>query len=305
VLLRFVIRKVGGRAGVAVCRCAVCVVVAVVLVLMGLPSAASATSVSVWKRYVALGDSYASGPGIPVQRIDPMDCQRSTGNYPARLAGILDINDFTDVSCGGARTEDMTAAQPLPRGPTPPQFDALRADTDLVTVTLGGNDINIGDLWVSCARLGPADPLGNPCARQATIGGVDLYEQRIATAAPKIAHVLEGIRQRSPRAKVLLVGYLRVLPSALGCYPLFPIARGDVPYVDGVEQRLNAMLATQASSHGAVFVDTYTRSPGHDACQQPTAKWVEGTSPTSPASPVHPNALGMQHVANFTRDALT
>ncbi len=101
---------------------------------------------------------------------------------------------------------------------------------------------------------------------------------------------------------MLLVGYLRVLPSALGCYPLVPIARGDVPYVDGVEQRLNAMLAYQAHAHGAVFVDTYTRSQGHDACQQSAAKWVEGTAPTSPASPFHPNALGMQQVAKFTQD---
>jgi hypothetical protein len=74
--------------------------------------------------------------------------------------------------------------------------------------------------------------------------------------------------------------------------------------VDGVEQRLNAMLADQASNHGAVFVDSYARSLGHDVCQQPAVKWVEGTTTTSPASPVHPNALGMQKVADFTMDML-
>jgi lysophospholipase L1-like esterase len=290
-------------AGVAVSCRAVCVVAAVVLMLAGLPRTASATPVSAW-RYVALGDSYASGPGIPVQRVDQVGCQRSTRNYPARLAAALGISDYTDVSCGGARTEDMTAAQPVPQGPNPPQFAALTPVTDLVTVTLGGNDINIGDLWMSCARLGPTDPLGNPCQRQATVNGTDLYRQRIAIAAPKIAQVLESIRQHAPRAKVLLVGYLRVLPMALGCYPLVPIARGDVPYVDGVEQQLNAMLAAQAHNHGAVFVDTYTRSQDHDACQPPTLKWVEGTTPTSPASPIHPNALGMQQVATLAQDLL-
>jgi hypothetical protein len=84
---------------------------------------------------VALGDSYASGPGIPVQRVDPVGCQRSTHNYPARLAAALGISDYTDVSCGGARSEDMTAAQPVPQGPNPPQFAALTPDTDLVTIT--------------------------------------------------------------------------------------------------------------------------------------------------------------------------
>jgi lysophospholipase L1-like esterase len=200
------------------------------------------------QHYVALGDSYTSGPGIPEQRADPIGCQRSTHNYPAMLAQGLGIRDYTDVSCGGARTDDMTAPQPVRWGPNPPQFDALRPDTDLVTLTIGGNYINLGDLWVTCALLGPTDPSGDPCQRHATAGGTDLYAQRIAVAAPRVGQVLEGIRQRSPRATVLLVGYLRLLPSATGCYPAFPIARGDVRYVDGVEQQLTAMLTDQAST---------------------------------------------------------
>lgn len=274
------------------------------LALLGVSHSAAATTVGVSKRYVALGDSYASGPGIPVQRADPVGCERSTHNYPARLATALGIGHYTDVSCGGARTDHMTVSQPVRLGPNPPQFDALTPDTDLVTVTVGGNDINIGDLWLTCARLGATDPLGNPCQRQALAGGTDVYTQRIAAAAPKVARVLEGIRARSPHARVLVVGYLRVLPPAGGSCPAFPIARRDVPYVDGVEQRLNAMLADQASNHGAVFVDSYARSRGHDACQQPEVKWVEGTTTTSPASPLHPNALGMHEVADFTMDML-
>ncbi|HSZ31439.1 MAG TPA: SGNH/GDSL hydrolase family protein [Pseudonocardiaceae bacterium] len=289
-------------------RRVVVAVAAATLTLLGLPTTAVATTVGAPKRYVALGDSYASGPGIP-ERADPVGCQRSTHNYPALLAAALRIRDVTDVSCGGARTDNMTVPQPVQLGSNPPQvnppqFTALTADTDLVTVTIGGNDINIGDLWVTCARLGATDPFGNPCQRQATAGGTDLYAQRIAAAAPKVARVLEGIRARSPRATVLLVGYLRILPPVLGCYPVFPIARGDVPYVDGVQQRLTAMVASQAVTHGAVFVDSYARSLGHDACQPTGVKWVEGTTPTSPASPMHPNALGMQEVAAVTLDTL-
>jgi lysophospholipase L1-like esterase len=189
-------------------------VAATVLALLGFPNSAAATTVSVSKRYVALGDSYASGPGIPVQRADPVGCQRSTHNYPARLAAALGISNYTDVSCGGARTDNMTVSQPVRLGPHPPQFNALTPDTDLVTVTIGGNDINIGDLWLTCARLGATDPLGNPCERQAIADGTDLYTKRIAAAAPKVARVLEGIRAHSPHARVLVVGYLRVLPPA-------------------------------------------------------------------------------------------
>lgn len=288
----------------------VVVTAATMLTLFGLAATgvvqttATAQTASSPQHYVALGDSYAAGPLIPEQRIDPIGCGRSTHNYPALVARALGIRDYTDVSCSGAKTDNMTAPQPVPLGTNPPQFDALAPDTDLVTVTISGNDIGFTDIIVTCTRLSSTDPLGNPCERQATAGGTDLYAQRIAAAASKVAGVLEGIRQRSPRATVLLVGYLRILPPTGGCYPVFPIARGDVPYLDGVQQQLTAMIADQASNHGTIFVDSYAGSLGHDTCQLPGAKWVEGVVTTSPAYLVHPNATGMQAVAAFTLDTL-
>jgi lysophospholipase L1-like esterase len=278
---------------------------ATLLALVALPASSGAAIGKSPMHYVALGDSYTAGPVIPVQRVDPIGCERSTSNYPALLAGTLHIRDYTDVSCSGAKTVNMTAPQTVPLGINPPQFDALRPDTDLVTLTISGNDIGFTEIIFTCARLSATDPFGNPCEREATAGGGDFYAQRIADAAPKVAQVLAGIRARSPHAAVLLVGYLRILPPEVGCYPVFPVARGDVPYLDGLEQQLNAMLADQAGSHGAAFVDSYKRSLGHDACELPGTKWVEGTVPTSPAAPVHPNAIGMQEVATFALDTLT
>lgn len=257
---------------------------------------------------MALGDSYAAGPWIPVQRTDALGCGRSTHNYPTLVAEALGVADFTDVSCSGAKTNHMTAPQQGPLlggGTNPPQFEALAPNTDLVTVTIGGNDVGFSDILDTCTRLSPTDPQGNPCERQATASGTDRYAQRITAAAPKVAEVLKGIQQRSPSATVVLVGYLRFLPPAVGCYPDFPIARGDVPYLDKVLQhQLNAMLAEQANMHNAVFIDSYARSLDHDACQLPGTKWVEGVIPTSPAYPVHPNARGMQAAATYTLDML-
>jgi lysophospholipase L1-like esterase len=278
---------------------------ATVLALVGFPASSGAAIGKSPKHYVALGDSYTSGPVIPVQRIDPIGCERSTNNYPALLARTLRIHDYTDVSCSGAKTVNMTAPQTVPLGVNPPQFDALRRDTDFVTLTIGGNDLGFTEIIFTCVQLSVTDPFGNPCQREATAGGGDFYAQRIAETAPKVAQVLAGIRARSPHATVLLVGYLRILPPSVGCYPVFPIARGDVPYLDGLEQRFNTMLADQAFSHGAAFVDSYGGSTGHDACKLlPGQKWVEGTVPTSPAAPVHPNAIGMQQVAAFARETL-
>ncbi len=279
--------------------------IATVLAALGIPASAAAKTLALPRRYVALGDSYTAGPLIPIQRPDPVGCERSTNNYPSLLAAALAIRDFTDVSCSGAKTDNMTAAQSvLLLDTNPPQFNALRPDTDLVTLTISGNDIGFTEIIYTCARVAALDPLGNPCQREATAGGSDINAQRIAAVAPKVAAVLEGIHQRSPHATVLLVGYLRILPPTRGCYPVMPIARGDVPYLDGVQQQLTGMLASQAFRHGAFFVDSYARSLGRDACQPPGVKWVEAVTPTSPAAPVHPNAAGMQAVADFALDTL-
>jgi GDSL-like Lipase/Acylhydrolase family len=70
-----------------------------------------------------------------------------------------------------------------------------------------------------------------------------------------------------------------------------------VPYLRGIELKLNRMLAAVAAANGATYVDTYTASIGHDACQAPDKKWVEGLVPTSVAAPFHPNALGEKGMA--------
>ncbi len=89
-----------------------------------------------------------------------------------------------------------------------------------------------------------------------------------------------------------------ILPnSGDGCWPLVPVSFGDVPYLRGVELELNQMLASEAAANGATFINTYTDSIGHDACQPAGTKWVEGLIPTSPAAPFHPNQLGEEHMA--------
>lgn len=255
-------------------------------------------------RYVALGDSFAAGPFIPVQRLDPIGCARSTNNYPALLARRLQVGQFVDVSCSGAQTEDMTGTQMVPFGSNPPQFNALTEDTDLVTVSISGNDIGFSDIIVTCGRLSFTDPAGNPCERQAKAGGGDAYAEAVDAAAPLLADVLDGITERSPDATVALVGYLRILPPAVGCFPVVPIARGDVPYLDGIQRQLTEMMAEQADKADVIFVDPYAQSLGHDVCQPPGPKWVEGIIPTAPAFPVHPNATGMREVAGFVATGL-
>jgi lysophospholipase L1-like esterase len=272
----------------------------VVTLLLGLFMAAPASAEpwhGAYRSYVALGDSYTSGPGIPDQTGMPAGCARSNQNYPALLAKWLRVPDFTDVSCGGARTVDMTAPQQVLGGPNPPQLNALRKDTELVTVMIGGNDMGFGEILATCGRLAAGEPLGNPCERHYNEGGTDQIAARIKATGPKVGAVLDGIRKRSPHAHIVLVGYLRLLPPKGSCLPRVPFAQGDGPYFDASARRLNSELSDQARKHRVTYVNPYPFSYGHDACQQPEDKWVEGLTPTSPAATMHPNAKGMKAVA--------
>lgn len=255
-----------------------------------------------YQRYVALGDSFAAVGTLTNIRTDPIGCARATDNYPSGVAARIRPRQFVDVSCGGARIPDLTAPQDVPFGPNPAQFDALTPDTDLVTVSIGGNDFGFGEIIQTCARLSVGDPFGAPCKRHYTSGG-DVLGERIAALAPRIGEVVAQIRQRSPRADVVVVGYLRILPPRGGCWPLVPIAYGDVAHFAGVQDRLNAAIGQAATAAGADFVNPGVTT-GHDVCQLPHLKWVEGFIPTSLSVPVHPNARGQAHVAALTAAAL-
>src|SRR5688572_4758431 len=102
--------------------------------------------------YVALGDSYAAGPLIPLQE-EPWGCLKSTNNYAKHVAARLQV-DLRDATCSGADTNDMTNAQGVFPEANPPQFDRLDAGVDLVTLQIGGNDIGFGNIAETCARAG-------------------------------------------------------------------------------------------------------------------------------------------------------
>ncbi len=250
--------------------------------------------------YVALGDSYTSAPLVPNQIGEPIDCGRSDRNYPSLVAEAFKVKTFIDVSCGSATTRHMTEPQTgLPLGGTnPPQFNALRRDATLVTVGIGGNDAGLVGVAETCAEMGATQPFGTACRDFYAPGGNDRVAAKIDATKPKIAKVLQGIRQRSPHARVAIVGYPDVLPrDGTNCYPMVPLSPDDVRYIDELILRINAMIAGQAAANDAEFVDTYYDSVGHDVCTLPPTRWFEGIAPTEPAFPLHPNGKGEASMA--------
>ncbi|WNV83433.1 SGNH/GDSL hydrolase family protein [Umezawaea sp. Da 62-37] len=252
--------------------------------------------------YVALGDSAASGPLIPDQDESSPGCLRSSRNWPSVLASALGVAAFRDVTCSGAVADDLEGGQTTFLGAVPPQFDALTPTTDLVTLTIGGNDIGLVATALGCVNPLP-EPVGVSCEARLTAGGTDRLAVRIDAFAAEFGAVLDGVHARSPLAEVVVVGYGTYIRPG-GCYPEQPLWGRDSDYLQAGVDRLNGVFASEAAAHDAEFVDIAPPSAGHDVCAPVPDRWFEGFLPTTAAAPLHPNERGMAGIGTYVADAL-
>jgi lysophospholipase L1-like esterase len=269
---------------------------------VGNPSASSsATRASdlAYPTYVALGDSYTAAPGVP-QTEQESGCLRSNGNYASLVANQLK-SDFVDVSCTGASTVSLVGAQHSADHVHPPQFAALSADTSLVTLGIGGNDLELFQTMVgTCGQFGLNDPDGSPCRDYMKDAGKkkDLLVEKIDKIGDRVRSALKGIHDRAPQARVVLVGYPQPVP-AKGTCRILPIAKGDYPYVRGLVVKLNDALRAAAKKAKADFIDLGKASRGHDICAGPEA-WVNGlNTDLMRALAFHPFAEEQQAAADL------
>jgi len=251
-------------------------------------------------RYVALGDSYSAASGVvPPDPTASPECLRSLLNYPHDIAGQIGAQ-LTDVTCGGAQTKDFFTSQ---YQGVPPQLDAVKKDTQLVTMTIGGNDSNVFiDVIIDCGTAGLSTlGQGSPCKDQY---GSSFDDTIRTTTYPSLVEALRAVRAKAPHAEVAILGYPWVMPPSVGCYPRMPVAEGDVPYVRDIQATLNDAVRRAAAATGVTYVDFSTVSEGHDACQPIGVRWIEpaltGTNPVI----VHPNALGESEMAAQTMTVL-
>lgn len=235
-------------------------------------------------RYVALGDSYSSGPRIPDQT-GPAQCMRSSNNYPSQVARQLSASEFVDVTCAGAETTSVTASQ-FPD--VAPQLDAVTAETDLVTIGLGGNDFNLFITLVGqCAFARAEDPTGAPCRESMNESGQDRLLADIARIGPRMVMVVRQVRRRAPDAQVIVVGYPQIVPARGTCPELLPLAEGDYPWAHSINKALTDMLAGVARRTTTTYVDLWQATAGHDICA--ADPWINGTlDAPGRAAPFHP-----------------
>jgi hypothetical protein len=277
-------------------RLAACALAALGLALVGAPATAEAATPI---RYVAMGDSYSSASGVAPYDPTGVSCTRSLVNYPHDIAAATGAQ-LTDVTCGAAKTKDFFESQ---QPGVAPQLDAVTADTQLVTMTIGGND---SDVFISsiveCGIAGASTGgQGSPCKDRYGSS----FEDTIRNVTyPSLVKALQAVHAKAPHATVAILGYPWILPPTEGCFDKMPVAKGDVPYLRSEQATLNDAVERAAAATGSTYVDMSTVSEGHDACQPIGTRWIEpvlqGTNPVI----VHPNALGEAQMAKQTMATL-
>ncbi|MEX6463002.1 SGNH/GDSL hydrolase family protein [Dietzia cinnamea] len=246
-------------------------------------------------RYVALGDSFAALGPTNAPTSGPEACLRSTRNYPSLLAGDIRPGEFIDATCGGARTVDMTAPQ-IPE--TPPQFDALTAETDLVTLSIGGNDIGFGDI-VGCVMRTARVADGAPCRER--LDGVT--SDALAGLAGRLDDVYAGIRERSPDARIVTTAYLPLVPELDSCDFVDRMSPGDVDWTRSVTERINRVVVDAADRAGAAAVLPDDAASRH-ACAPVAGRYTDFTGIETASHPMHPTAAGHRAMAEAVADVL-
>ncbi|MBW6526424.1 SGNH/GDSL hydrolase family protein [Sphingomonas sp. RHCKR7] len=255
---------------------------AALLALVAAPAVAAPAALTPGSAYVALGSSYAAGAGIGAPAPStPARCGQTVNNYPRLVARRLHL-DLVDASCGGSTTTHLLHAW----DELPAQLDRVTAATRLVTVTIGGNDVHlVGDLArAECvsARAGEARRCARPPAPTAAAW---------ARLERNLAQVAREVRRRAPRARLVFVDYLDMLPArpcATIPYDAVALTRARATY-----RRLARVTAAVARRAGATLLRAGALSRGHDSCS--AEPYAVGRS--NDGASWHPTAAGHAAVA--------
>ncbi|OII65263.1 lipase [Streptomyces sp. CC53] len=231
--------------------------------------AAHADSTTAAVDYVALGDSYSSGVGAGNYDGSSGSCKRTNRAYPALWAAANAPSSFAFTACSGARTTDVTANQ---LGP-------LNGGTDLVSLTVGGNDAGFADVMTTCV-------LNSEATCIARVNEAKNYVD--STLPARLDTTYSAIRSKAPSAHVVVLGYPRFYKLNGSC--VAGLTENERRAINGGADHLNAALAKRAADHGFTFADVAPAFTGHEICSG--ASWLHSVNWLNIGESYHPTANG-------------
>ncbi|WP_455835312.1 SGNH/GDSL hydrolase family protein [Pseudarthrobacter siccitolerans] len=223
--------------------------------------------------YVALGDSYTAGTGAGTfPALTP--CIKTPGGYVDVVEETRRVNLVVNAACHGSLLTYDPDIQHDPRIPyVHQQIDvlitsgALTADTELVTLTAGANDVGVTGVLVTCLTQSP----------QACLAAVQASAAFFPEMQTKLVAALQRIRTAAPNAEIVVFGYPRLFD------PTIPFAQIDPGVLNAINTAVDALndsieAAVNYSGTGAVFVDVTNRFKGHAVNSD--NPWIFFTAPS-------------------------
>jgi len=256
-----------------------------VLALVAVPSSAAASQAADVGDYVALGDSYSSGVGTGVYDPASGACARSPLSYPPLWVAEHHPASFGFAACSGARTADVLASQ----------ISALQPGTDLVTITIGGNDAGFGPVLRTCTTAAT----DGTCF--AAVDAAESFEQSVLR--DRLARTYAAIRQGAPHAQVVVLGYPRPFDLAPSCAdPQVPNVARRTKLNEGADV-LDGVIQSVSQQFGFYVGDVRGQFADHGVCS--TDPWINGPSVPTVVGPYHPNQEGYRNGYLAALDVVT
>lgn len=278
--------------------------------------------------YVALGDSYSSGEGVPPflpgSDTGTDECHRSAGAYPELLVkhhqGTSLPTKVSFWACSGSLISDFSNNNHM--WGEPPQLTRLEeSEPTLVTLSIGGNDIGFAHIGATCLKVNATvfKPLNGQFVENCrkTLNKPTMEKIQNLQLAPLYAK----IHEKAPHAEVYVMGYPRVLPAAptsdcqaqayredgrkatgdpfdqnatdgfIGIETR--IGKDDAAWMDTVIERLDQKIQSEAAKAGFHYVDVLNAFEGHDICSNNTdpsdRPWAHGLVLNSNSNATPPN----------------
>jgi Tol biopolymer transport system component len=281
------------------------------------------------RSYVALGDSYSAGEGVEPYYIDPNtnwanECHRSYAAFPTfvhgpdsqrpiayrEAAGETAVR-FDFAACTGATTDNVRSGGPSQHG-EPAQLDQgfLDANTDLVTITIGGDDAGFASVLQACWWHGCTDseyrPFGDP-PRAFT----EWLPDKIDGLASDLEETFAQIRDAAPEAIITVLGYPRLFPDTVeeqDCIRLKRYSSSEQNFLNEMAVHLNSVIAQAALAEGIAFVDVADHFWNHEVCAD-GGEWINGVYLAWDLDLVedrtfHPNEVGQREYATPLNESL-
>ena len=246
--------------------------------------------------YVALGDSYSSGEGAPGSSggYDGGKCHRSDNAWPAKVSSLSKkVHLIANVACSGATTDALMNRF---KDQNPQLMDLEDIwQTRIITVTMGGNDIDFAGLLSQCV----VEP--NGC--QSELDDARAGLTRSGGLQDQLKSAYFNIHSSAPYAHLVVVGYPRIFPSKpsdkVKCRWL---SDEEIRAARKLSDRLDEVIKAAAGSQGASFVSTLPALEGHEECSKDPWMYPIGISGGQQRG--HPDARGQLAIAKLVKAAV-